>query len=470
MRIVHPSASFVVGIRGILSPIASVWHRVREALAAVLLGESASSQPTGCRLSRPTRITIGALALAVAAAGALAPGTIGSASVALLTVVFCTLFAGWPLGMAAWLLSNALALLLMPAPLRPTEAMPFAFVAVIGLITMLLALLARTELRRARVANARLFQLATAGSETVFVTDGQGRLLESYGGRSTPFDWRTIRGRGWLRTLHQEDRQRFADLSRADDGLLEFDARFRPDDGAEWRWHRLRATPRRDRKGDVAEWVGTVRDVHDRKRDSERRDLALSESRHRLKNLIAIIEALAKYSGARIGAEPVLDAFIRRFSGRLHALAAAGDLLLARSGTALEAGEVIRATLEPFLIGSPHRFSFDGPEVELSEHLGGALGLAVHELATNALKYGALSVPSGSVSVTWNLKPTPEGDAFTFTWLERGGPMPVPPAREGFGTRLIRTVAAREKHGSVTIDYAPEGLVCRIACVRERAA
>ncbi len=454
-------------MRGTSLPIRSFWRKTRQALAAVILADAAPSQPAR-HLSPPSRITIAALALALASATALAPATAWGAAAAIVAIVFSTLFAGWPLGLGAWVLSNGLGVLLLPSSFTASGAP--GLVAAIGLVAIFLAHLVRGELVSARTAHARLLALAAAASETVFVADGNGRLLETYGERDGLFGWDAVRGHGWMRTLHPDDRQRVADVGAAQDGLLEMEARFRANERSEWRWYRVRAAPLRGQTGDVSEWVGAVRDVHDRKRESERRELALSEARHRLKNLIAIIEALAKYSGARPGAEPALDAFLKRFSGRLHALAAAGDLLLARSGAALEVSEVVRAALEPFLIEGPQRFTLDGPEVELSEHLGGALALAVHELATNAIKYGALSVPSGRVSVSWRLEPTRDGDEFGFTWRERGGPMAVPPAREGFGTRLIRTVAAGEKDGRVTIDYAAEGLECRISCVREPAA
>ena len=115
----------------------------------------------------------------------------------------------------------------------------------------------------------------------------------------------------------------------------------------------------------------------------------------------------------------------------------------------------------------PPRLRFDGPVLELSEQMGGALALAVHELATNALKYGALSVPSGSVTFTWTTTPRDGGTHVVFLWKEDGGPPPSPPVRDGFGHRMIRSVTAREAQGEVSIDHPPDGLVCRIAFLRK---
>jgi two-component sensor histidine kinase len=211
----------------------------------------------------------------------------------------------------------------------------------------------------------------------------------------------------------------------------------------------------------------TLRDIADRReREADTRELALGEARHRLKNLMAIIEALAKFSGPRPGVEPAVDKFMQGFLGRLRALGTASDLVLKHGPDVLEANAVIHAVLEPFLSEAPPRLRAEGPSIELSEEFGGALALAVHELATNALKYGALSVPTGSVAFHWTATPQKDGEHIEFEWKEIGGPTPSPPAKDGFGHRLIRAVAAREPGGQVLIDYPAQGLVCRISFVR----
>jgi two-component sensor histidine kinase len=193
------------------------------------------------------------------------------------------------------------------------------------------------------------------------------------------------------------------------------------------------------------------------------RELALGEARHRLKNLMTIIEALAKFSGTRPGENPEIDAFLHRFLGRLRALGAASDLVLKYGPGVLEANAVVSAVLAPFLSESPRRLHFDGPDLALSEHFGGALALAVHELATNALKYGALSVPSGSVTLCWSAMPCDGGEKIEFVWRENGGPPPRRPEKDGYGHKMIRSVAARETDGEASLDFPPEGLVCRIS-------
>lgn len=113
------------------------------------------------------------------------------------------------------------------------------------------------------------------------------------------------------------------------------------------------------------------------------------------------------------------------------------------------------------------RFLLSGPDLYLSEATGGTLGMAIHEMATNALKYGALSNDHGTVSVRWSAQPLAEElEKITVEWKERDGPQAAAPSREGFGTRLIRSVPARERSGEVDLQYHPDGLYCRIAFVR----
>lgn len=200
-----------------------------------------------------------------------------------------------------------------------------------------------------------------------------------------------------------------------------------------------------------------------RVREAEARELVLGEARHRLKNLMAVIEALAKFSRGRAGENPDVDAYLKRFLGRLRALGTASDLVLKHGFDVLEANAVVGAVLEPFLAGTPPRLHFEGPEVALSEQFGGALALAVHELASNALKYGALSQAQGHIDFRWSVTAEEHGQRVAFVWTEQGGPAPAPTAKEGFGQRLIRTAVSSEPGGSVHLDYPPQGMVCRMS-------
>jgi two-component sensor histidine kinase len=201
----------------------------------------------------------------------------------------------------------------------------------------------------------------------------------------------------------------------------------------------------------------------------EQQQLVIGEARHRLKNLITIIESLAKSSRPRSSA--AVDDFLRKFSGRLHALSAASDLSLASQYSAIDTEEIVRATLAPFLELDSKRISFGGPKLALSEGTGGALAMGVHELATNAIKYGALSVSGGQVAFTWTVENTGDGDTVVMEWIERGAAQTSPPLQsEGFGERVIRFIPSREKNGKVDIEYRPEGYYCRISYLRSQRA
>jgi two-component sensor histidine kinase/PAS domain-containing protein len=311
---------------------------------------------------------------------------------------------------------------------------------------------------------SRRLQAVTGGlNDRIFLAEPNGAsfaVLSDTGWTPAPPD-------DLLSSVHPEDRHRWPVGPIVEAQMIEVRLSARED---EWRWHRLRATPVRDAGGAPREWVGTLRDIHDEKLAEDHREMVIGELRHRLKNLLTVINALAKNSQRRETMEPGVEAYLQRFLGRLQALGTAGDLLLAGDHVSIPADALVDATLAPFKGENTQRFRVTGPPLLLREELAGALGLAVHELATNALKYGALSVPDGTVSLVWSITPTRETDEIAFEWKERGGPKPVPPAKPGFGTRMIKHVAAREKSGRVDIDYQPDGLFCRIAFARDKAA
>jgi PAS domain S-box-containing protein len=333
------------------------------------------------------------------------------------------------------------------------------------------AVLSRAAVRDSWRTEMRLMRLVDSATALLFVTDGAGQPLRPNPGweRLTGMEWSAYRKGGWTEAVHPEDRPHLPSGAQPDNAeAYEREVRVHDARAGDWRWHRLRSVPVRDQKGGIVEWVGTLHDIHERKIESEKRELMVGELRHRMKNLITVIEALAKNSRRREEDTPAVQEFLKRFLGRLHALAAAADLLLAGNREAIDANAVVRATLVPFDEEKSSRIRISGPDLRLSEDLGGGLALAVHELATNALKYGALSVTGGTISLTWTVAPGIEGDDVVFEWKEQGGPPPEPPTREGFGNRVIKSVTSREKTGSVTIEYPPDGVYCRIAYVKPR--
>ena len=181
----------------------------------------------------------------------------------------------------------------------------------------------------------------------------------------------------------------------------------------------------------------------------------MSEINHRAKNLLSVVDAIAHQTATKSPED-----FIERFSARIQALSANQDLLVRNEWQGVDLKDLVHAQLAHFadLVGS--RIAVDGPRLRLNPVAAQAIGLALHELATNAGKYGALSVDAGRVDVCWRL----DGDTFAIDWTERDGPPVSPPDRRGFGSTVIDSMAQRTIDGEVQLDYAPSGLVWHLAC------
>ena len=198
------------------------------------------------------------------------------------------------------------------------------------------------------------------------------------------------------------------------------------------------------------------RDITDRKRLERHQQILVAELNHRVKNTLAIVQSLA-HQTFRTEAPP--EESIAAFEGRLQALAVAHNLLTGRNWEAASIGEVIGSALAPFCTDG--RCEAGGPEISLPPETAVSLSLVIHELATNASKYGALSKKSGSVSISW----TTEDGRFELWWREVGGPPVKPPGKYGFGTKMIKRTLAAEFRGEVELNYAEVGLSCRVAGV-----
>jgi two-component sensor histidine kinase len=205
---------------------------------------------------------------------------------------------------------------------------------------------------------------------------------------------------------------------------------------------------------------GTVQDITERKERREREHLLMREINHRAKNMLSVVEAIAHQT-----ATTAPEDFIERFSERLRALAANQDLLVRNEWRGVDVEKLVRAQLAHFadLVGS--RIAVDGPILRLNAAAAQAIGLALHELATNAGKFGALSVDAGRVDVRWRL----DGDSFVMSWIERSGPPVSPPERRGFGSTVVDSMAKLSVGGEVQLDYAPSGLMWRLTCLAAKA-
>ena len=218
--------------------------------------------------------------------------------------------------------------------------------------------------------------------------------------------------------------------------------------------------PMRDENGTVTGIFVEGNDVSDQKaaefalRESALRQETLSgELQHRIKNSLAMVSAIA---GQTLRGDDIAE---RRqsFSSRLGALASAHDILTSRTWKSAPIQSVVESALTPHMSG-PDRFVLEGINLELDPKQSVSMALAIHELATNAVKYGAMSTPGGAVHLHWGL----DGAEFFFRWTESGGPPVAEPSQKGFGSRLVTRVLAADFRGRVSIDYARDGVVCEL--------
>ncbi len=195
--------------------------------------------------------------------------------------------------------------------------------------------------------------------------------------------------------------------------------------------------------------IGVVQNVTERRGEDEMRAGMVAELDHRVKNVLASVQSMAMQSARKTAS---LDVFLKTFAGRLEAMASAHTLLTATRWRGAEIGNIAAAELGGLAPGQAH---WQGPEIVLNPRATNALTLALHELATNAVKYGALSAEAGRVDVTW--RPIAEG-GFELVWQERGGPPVIVPQKRGFGSTLLERVTGRELGGSAVLEFRPAGV------------
>jgi two-component sensor histidine kinase len=231
----------------------------------------------------------------------------------------------------------------------------------------------------------------------------------------------------------------------------------RPD--GEVRWLAGRGTVVGGGVGGPRRMIGVNYDVTDRRRAEEQRELLLAELNHRIKNAFTLVQAIALQTLRHIAD---LRAFERAFLGRLDALARVSGHLAADDRRGADLRALAEAVVEPHRRhdGSPH---LRGPDVALPPTAARTLSLALHELATNAAKYGALSVPEGRVELAWGV--AEEGEhrrCLVLEWTEHDDPTVRRPERRGLGRVLIEQALAHELDGTVRLEFPPEGVRCRI--------
>lgn len=311
---------------------------------------------------------------------------------------------------------------------------------------------------------AEFRSVTNAAPALVWAADRDGRIIymndrwEEFTGQST----RDAFGFGWAEMVHPDDAERILPLwehCRRTGENYEGEIRYRRTDG-EYRWHTFRALPHLGSDGAIEKWFGVSVDIHERKQWDEHRELLINELNHRVKNTLAIVQAMAAQSLRQLNEEsrPKLKAF----EDRLFALARAHDVLTRENWEGAELQEIIKEVVEPYLRQRIQHFEIEGERVRLIPRTALAIAMAIHELTTNAAKYGALSVPSGCIRITWTIT-SDETPLLVLRWQERNGPPVATPTRRGFGTRLIERGLAQDLGGEVQLRYEPAGVVCIVS-------
>jgi PAS domain S-box-containing protein len=224
-------------------------------------------------------------------------------------------------------------------------------------------------------------------------------------------------------------------------------------------------TPLFDEGGRLVGAVNMLVDITDRKQAETRQKTLIDELNHRVKNTLATVQSLASQTARHA---PSLDAFIDNFDARILALARAHDLLSKRYWQNASLAELAGEILAPFTGASSERVHIDGPLVMLEPRTALCLTMVLNELATNALKYGAWSSIVGTIDVTWREREVVGGAQLLVTWREQGGRPVTPPARRGFGTRLMDRCIERDLGGKIKLEFATAGVTCRLTIPRPR--
>jgi two-component system CheB/CheR fusion protein len=228
-------------------------------------------------------------------------------------------------------------------------------------------------------------------------------------------------------------------------------------DAGDGRSYIMRILLYRTVEDEVSGVVITFTDITERKKTEQHQRLLLAELNHRVKNMLATVQAIATQT---IRGSRTLESFADNFKGRLMALAGGHDLLTESSWRGAHLRDVVQAALRPYLAGN--RIEILGAELPVTPKAALALSVILHELATNAAKYGALLVPSGSIRLDWQIEGAGAERAVRLRWREAGGPEVAQPGHSGFGLTLIERSVAHELDGEARVDFARDGICCEL--------
>lgn len=274
-----------------------------------------------------------------------------------------------------------------------------------------------------------------------------------------------VEGDGWRMVHHPDHVERVhAHFRRCCATGAEWEDVFplRGTDG-QYRWFLSRAIPARDSSGNVICWFGTNTDITEERQQKDQIALLMREVQHRAKNMLSMIQALARRTAPASHPE-----FVESFEERLKALAANQELLVTGNWTGARMDELVRTQLYYVEDLVDDRILCDGPELTILPASAETIGMALHELVTNAAKYGALSNDSGRVEIRWEIREKTGGREFLLSWRETGGPPVLTPEREGFGSTVITRVPRLSLNADVESQFLPEGFFWQMRCEAAR--
>jgi two-component sensor histidine kinase len=231
-------------------------------------------------------------------------------------------------------------------------------------------------------------------------------------------------------------------------------------DGAPRQWSEADLKNLSDVAEIVLSEIGLRREIAKRRKAEDSQELLIAELHHRVKNTLSTVQALIQLN---LRSSPTLAVFRGTIGGRIESLAKTHTLLTSKRWHAIAFRDILNSELDPYR--QTERVSLSGPDFDLEAEIATSVGMVIHELTTNAAKYGALSAPTGSLEVHWSLETMAGGaDArLTLNWRERGGPPIQPPDHKGFGSILIERLIVRQFGGTAKFEFAPEGLLFRAA-------
>ncbi len=331
----------------------------------------------------------------------------------------------------------------------------------------------------------RIDPLLLASVSIVWWADRSGRIAERqpHWEKFTGQAWQAYRGEGWLSAFHEEDRAAVeAEWRRGigSGGALLVRGRLWSEERGAWRSVQLRAIPARNDDG-LAEWQASAIELDEAstagncvdtasgdlavsiealRRSEERARLLLREVNHRSKNLLSVVMTIARHTSDGNSAD-----FLDRFDSRIRSLSINQDMMIRNDWSGVDLRELLVAHLEPFAEARDGRVVLDGAPLHVTSALAcQSLGMAVHELAMNASRYGALSRPQGRVDFGWEVLGSADRPRLSMRWRETGGPPVEPPLRKGFGTIVLTSMLQYSLGAEIELSYLPGGLQWAIRC------